>query len=274
MWDVPEPDTTLIPLARDYALQSLKIDNNLGEPYFILGSIKYIHDFDFSGADQDFKKGMELSPDYVWGRIGYANYLTIMNRINESVSISRQTLEQNPQDPWPYLELGFALAQEGRYKEALENYNKHRELSHDPNNANIMGCLYLLYTREGVFNKFLSDQIDTLLGSPRKDIRSVLTDNLIEAGQIFADVGHRAEALNILNEINRRITGGEDVSPYGLGFLYNKLGEKDKALDLFERGYNEEGFNDVYFNGAFKLDDPIRSERRFKELLRKMGFER
>jgi TolB-like protein/Tfp pilus assembly protein PilF len=273
MWDVPEPDITLIPRARDYALQSLKIDNNLGEPYFILAAIKYIHEFDFSGADQDFKKGMELSPDYVWGRLNYANYLTMMNRISESVSISRQTMKLNPQDPWPYLELGFALAQEGRYKEALENYNKHRELSHDPNNGNVMGCLHELYTREGTFNKFLSDQIDTLLGSPRKDIRIVSTDNLIGAGQIFADVGHRAEALKILDEINRRIAGGENVSHYDLGFLYNELGEKDKALDLFERGYNEEGFNDVYFNGSFKLDDPIRSDRRFKELLRKMGFE-
>jgi len=272
MWDVPEPDTTLIPRARDYALQSLKIDNNLGEPYFILAAIKYIHEFDFSGADQDFKKGIELSPDYVWGRLTYANYLTMMNRISESVSISRQTMKLNPQDPWPYLELGFALAQEGRYKEALENYNKHRELSHDPNNGNVMGCLHVLYTREGIFNKFLSDQIDTLLGSPRKDIRIVSTDNLIDAGQIFADVGHRAEALNILNEINRRIAGGENVSPYHLGFLYNKLGEKEKALDLFERGYNEEGFNDVYFNGSFKQDDPIRSYKRFKVLLRKMGF--
>jgi adenylate cyclase len=272
MWDVPEPDTTLIPRARDYAIKSLKIDNNLGEPYFILASIKYIHEFDFSGADQDFKKGMELSPDYIWGRLIYANYLSMMNRISESVSISRQTIKLNPQDPWPYLELGFALAQEGRYAEALENYNKHRELSYNPDNPNVMGCLHVLYTREGIFNKFLSDQIDTLLGSPRKDISTVSTDNLIDAGQIFADVGHRAEALNILNEINRRIAGGEHVSAYYLGFLYNKLGEKDKALDLFEKGYNEEGFNDVYFNGAFKQDDPIRSNKRFKVLLKKMGF--
>ena len=269
MWDVPKPYPEYIPLAMTSALRALEINKELGEPYFVIGSIKYMHEMDFVGAEEAFKKGIKLNPNYVWGRINYANFLTMMRRFEESIAISRQTVKLNPLDPATYIELAAALAYSGQDKEALELFDKSLELK--PNGLNAIGCLTELYSDKGVFNQFLSDQIDTLLGSPRDNIRKISTTDIIYAGQIFARVGKRAEALNILNELNRRAEEGEQLSNIDMGSFYYHLGENEKAIDLFEKGFNNKESWIVV--NLTCVSDSIRSNKRFKELLRKMGFE-
>ncbi|MCX6254466.1 MAG: tetratricopeptide repeat protein [Bacteroidia bacterium] len=270
MWDVPKPYTEFIPQARDCALKALKINKNLGEAYFVIGSIKYIHELDFDGAEQAFKKGMELSPNYVWGRISYTNFLTAMGRYKESITISQQSLKLNPLDHGTYVELGYAMFRNGQDKEALELFNKSLELK--PNNYNTIGCLTEFYSNKGIINHFLSDQIDTLMGSPRNDIRKISTSNLSYAGLIFAKVGYREEALAILDELNRRVEEGKQISQMDLGFIYNGLGDYEKAIDFFEKGFNEKE-SWVWIMDQCR-DDSIRSNKRFKELIREMGFEK
>jgi TolB-like protein len=269
MWDVPKPYPELIPQAKAYALKALEIDKNLGEPYFVLGSIKYIHELDLIGAEQAFKKGMQLSPNFVWGRINYANFLTIMRRFEESIAISRQTVKINPLDPGAYNELAYALAHNGQDKEALDLYNKSLELK--PDLSNVIGCLTEFYSNKGIFNKFLSDRIDTLLGSPHNDISKISTEKLMEAGNIYAKVGRRIEAISILNELNRRDKEGDSVSSIDMGLFYNALGETEKAIDLIEKGFNKK--ESWLCVNLFSDGDSIRSNKRFKKLLGKMGFE-
>ena len=268
MWDVPKPDPEYIPLAMTSALKALEINKDLGEPYFVIGSIKYMHEMDFVGAEEAFKKGMKLNPNYVWGRINYANFLTMMRRFEESIAISRQTVKLNPLDPGTYIELAAALAYSGQDKEALELFDKSLELK--PNGLNALGCLTEFYSGKGIFNQFLSDQIDTLLGSPRDDIRKISTTDIIYAGQIFARVGKRAEALNILNELNRRAEEGEQLSNIDMGSFYYHLGENEKAIDLFEKGFNNK--ESWILVNLTCVSESIRSNKRFIELLRKMGF--
>jgi adenylate cyclase len=268
-WDVPVPYPEFIPLAKTCALKALEINKNLGEAYFVIGSIKYIHEQDFSGAEQDFKKGMELSPNFVWGRISYANLLSIMGRFKESISIGRQTLELNPLDPGTYIELGFALALDGQDKEALKLYNKSLELK--PDSYNAIACLMSYYSERGIFNHFLSDQIDSLTGSSTNNISKASTFNLFRAGQYLAKVGHRAEALNILNELNRRAAEGTHLSSIDMGILYSALGEDEKAIDLLEKGFNEK--ESWILVNIECTSASIRSNIRFQELLKKMGFE-
>jgi TolB-like protein len=268
MWDVPEPDPEYIPLAMNSALKALEINKDLGEPYFVIGSIKYMHELDFVGAEEAFKKGMQFNPNYVWGRINYANFLTLMGRLEESIGISRHSVKLNPLDPATYIELAYPLAQIGQDKEALELYNKSLELK--PNSWNAIGCLTEFYSNKGIYNKFLSDQIDTLMGSPRNEISKISSSNLNSAGKIYAKVGQREEALAILDELNRRADAGEQISQMARGFICNGLGEYEKAIDFFEKGFNEkESWLEILDQCQ---DDSIRSNKRFIELIRKMGF--
>jgi len=269
MWDVPEPNPEFITQSRNCALKALEINKNLGEAYFVIGSISYIHELDFVGAEQYFKKGMKLNPNYVWGRISYANFLTAMGRYNESITISQQSLKLNPLDHGTYVELGFAMFRNGQEKEALELFNKSLELK--PGNFNTIGCLTSFYYNKGIFNQFLSDQIDSLMGSPRIDIRKIPTSSLSYAGLIFANVSHREEAIDILDELNRRAGEGKQISQMDIGFIYNGLGEYEKAIDFFEKGFNEKE-SWTWINDQCR-DDLIRSNPRFIKLLKKMGFE-
>jgi len=269
MWDAPDPDASFIPLAENYANKALEIDSKMGEAYYVLGSIKFMHDNDFDEAERDFKKGMELSPNFIWGVLTYANFLTIMARPQESILISEPIMKTDPLNPLAYIELGFALAHTGQYDKALGLYNRCLELV--PNYPNALGCLGELYCWEGTYNDFLSNYIDTLLGSPLYDIQNITTGKLMEAAGILSSVHQRVETYDILNELNRRIEAGENISYLSLGGIYNNLGEKEKALDLFEEGFNRSEV-DVYFNGGIKLDDPIRADKRFQDLLKKMGF--
>ena len=181
------PDPKFLPQARSFQ-KALELNKNLGEAYFVIGSIKYIHEQNFSGAEQDFKKGMELSPNFVWGRISYANFLSVTGRCKESIPIGRRTLELNPLDPGT-ISSWDGSGMKGQDKEALKLYNKSLELQ--PNSLNAIACLTTFYAERGIFNNFLSDQIDSLTGSSKNNIRKASTSNLIRVGQILAKVGHR-----------------------------------------------------------------------------------
>ncbi len=164
--------------------------------------------------------------------------------------------------------MGFALALDGQDKEALKLYNKSLELKPDFYNA--ITCLAMFYSDRGIFNHFLSDQIDSLTGSSTNNISKASTSDLFRAGQILAKVGHRAEALNIINELNRRAAEGTPLSNIDMGILYCALGEDEKAIDLLEKGFNEK--ESWLLVNIECTSASIRSNIRFKELLKKMGF--
>jgi TolB-like protein/Tfp pilus assembly protein PilF len=269
IWDVPSPSPEFIPKAKTWALKALEINNNLAEAYFVIGAIKYIHEWDWNGSELAFKKGMELNPNYVYGRINYANFLTAMGRFKESITIGQQTLKLNPLDPSVYNELAFAMFFNGQDEEALELCNKGLELN--PNFGQTLTSLVQMYAWKGLFDQAISNwgKIMELNGN---DIRKISAFVLGLAGQAFGVAGHRAEAIPFLNELNRRAEKGDYVAKIYFAFLYKAQGENEKAIAFFEKGFNEKEPLMVWIN-VFFIGDSIQSNRRFKELLRKMRFE-
>ena len=87
-WDVDVPDLSLIPEAVEWAHKALAKDENLGDPYYVLGGIKSMHERDWEEAEEAYRMGMEWNPNNVWGRICYANMLTMMRHFEESIASS------------------------------------------------------------------------------------------------------------------------------------------------------------------------------------------
>ena len=145
-WMVPSPSSEFISQARDFASNALGINNNLAEAYFVIGNIKYIHEWNWNGAEQAFKKGMELNPDYIYGRVSYANFLTAMGRFEESIVIGQQTLKLSPLDPVVYNELAFAMFSNGQYEKALELYNESLDIN--PGFNQTLGLMVMLYSQK------------------------------------------------------------------------------------------------------------------------------
>jgi TolB-like protein len=265
-WMVLEPSEEYIPLAKDCALKALEIDGSLGEAYFILGKLYYLFRWDWTSAEKSFKKGMEFNPNFIYGRIEYANFLSAMGRFEESISISRQTMNLDPVDAIVYNELAFALALNGQYKEALDIVYKSFEI--DPE-----FCKWLLdYTDylKGDFNRTILQWEKLKVSSP-DFLNKMSINDLLSTGKAMAKVGRKGEASIILKELNKREESGGHILPHELASFYHALGEDEKALDFFEKAFNEKQSGLVWINVEFK-NDPIRQNPRFRKLLRKMGF--
>ncbi len=267
-WMVTSPSSEFIPQAKKWALKTLEINKNLAETYFVLGSIKYLYEWDWIGAEQDFKQGMELNPNYVWGRIYYANLLTAMGRFEESIRIGIQTLKLSPLDPTVYGELGFAYFFDGQNEKALELYNMSLELN--PNFIQSLAVMAILYAREGQYDQAISIW-KRELKLFNNEIQKIPAFDLGIAGQVFGMLGRRDEALTLLHELNRRANEEGYMHNSYTAFIYIGLGENQKALELLEKGFNDKDFVLVWLK-VHSMFDPLRSNERFKELLRKMRF--
>ena len=270
-WMVLSPSSELIPKARELALKALEIDKNLGEAFFILGVLDYVYKWDWDGAEQAFRKGMELSPNYIWGRLYYANFLTAMGRFNESIEIGQRTLEIGPLDPLVYNELAWAMILNGNYNEALKLLHKSLELN--PDFFQTLWVLMVVNGNTGSFDHAISDW-ERLLKLYDYDFRRIGGLSLAVAGENFVKAGNRDEALKILDELNRRDEKGDIGANLWLAILYNVLEEKDKAIEFLERGFIKKELQMVWINTFIFKGDSIRSNKRFKELLREMGFEK
>jgi TolB-like protein len=267
-WDVAVPSSDFIQQSRDWALKALKINKDLAEAYFVIGSIKYIHEWDWNGAEENFKKGMELNPNFVYGRLNYANFLTAMGRFKESITIGQQSMKLSPLDPGVYNELAFAMFFDGQEEKALELTHKSLELN--PNFSQTVGLLVQFYAWKGHFDQAMLNW-RKLMSLNDDDIHKISVFYLGSIGQAFGVAGRRTEVIPFLNELKRRAEKGDYVPKTDFAFLYQALGETEKAIEFFEKGLNEKETPMVWIN-VFYRNDSIRSNNQFKQLLREMKF--
>jgi TolB-like protein len=268
-WDVPLPDLKFKPVSMDLALHALELNKELGEAYYIIGAIKAYHEQDWTGAEEAFKKGMKYSPNFVWGRIAYQNFLSLNRQFEKSIALGRETIKLDPLDAGVYVELGYPLWLDGQDEEALELYNKSLDLN--PGYDNAIALLIQFYAHKGIYNKFVADNIENWLDSYDHNIQRIPASDISFMGKIYAMAGQKAAALKMLNELLRRADEGEETSYSGLGDIYNAIGDYEKAIEYFVKSYNEnEPF--LYLIYADYNIDSLRSDERFKDLLKKLGF--
>jgi TolB-like protein/Tfp pilus assembly protein PilF len=269
-WDVPLPDLKYKPIAMDLALNALRLNNELGEAYYIIGAIKAYHEQDWKGAEEAFKKGMEYNPNFVYGRIAYANFLTLNRRFEESIALGRETLKLDPLDAGVYNELGYPLWLDGQDEEALELYNKSLDLN--PGFDNAKALLLQFYAHKEIYNQFVADLCDDFMERYDNDPKGISGDDLGFYGKIYAMAGHQEEAKKMLNELLRRADQGEETSYLGIGDIYNAFGNYEKAIEYYEKSYDERELFRYLIYADYNIDS-LRSDERFKALVKKLGFE-
>ena len=277
-WDFGVADSRLIPVARKWALKALELDQNLGDPHYVLGGISYLHEWDWEAAEKAFLIGMKLNPNHVWGRSMYSNLLLMMRRFEEAIDISEYTLKLDPLDPAPYMELGAAYWYNGQKEKGYELYIKGLELQPDLWNFNRLLSVY--YLEKGTNYQFIYDFIEDhlcegLLEEDSVDLQKVRAGALGDAGYFMAQMGHSDEAIRIMNELTRRVDEGEeDISYMNMGLLYYVLGEIETAVDFLELSYEaREPFMFVINLVPEFNDEELRSNPRFQALIKELGFE-
>jgi serine/threonine protein kinase/tetratricopeptide (TPR) repeat protein len=258
------------PKARAAAFRAVELGPQLAEAYTSRGLIRNRHEWDWSGAGQDFLRAIALSPGYPLGHLWYGQFLGQLGRTQESLREASRAAELDPLSAQVLINYGIALTHTGQYEAAAAQVRKALEL--EPNSADAHQRLGEAYLHLGHFADAIREFQTTrsLLGR-----RGRVVPVLVRLGIAYARSGHREQALQILENLKSAEARGE-TPPSGfavnLAYLYGELGDKDRAFLLLDKAYQEHDHNLTNLR-VNPLGEPLRSDPRFKPLLKKVGLE-
>lgn len=249
-----------MPKAKEAALKSLQIDNNFAEGYSALALVKFRYDYDFSGAERDFRRGIELNPGAFNVHAEYGTFLAIMNRPEEASRELQRADELDPLALMNKVHLGMPYIYSRDYDKAIALFQKAVDV--DPAYGYAHYWLGGAYMFKGMHEKAIEEFKKASL--PEDDPGTIST-----FGMTYARWGKRAEAQKALDKLNQLSKKGYVAAAFYAN-IYAALGEKEQALDWLEKAYE---YRDPILTGLRYEPtwDALRSEPRFIELLRKTG---
>ncbi|MDQ2974275.1 MAG: tetratricopeptide repeat protein [Acidobacteriota bacterium] len=247
------------PKAKAAAEKALAIDGTLAEAYTALGQVKAFYEWDWNGAEAEFQKGISLNPNYPLLHHWRSLNLIAMGRMDEARAAMRRALELDPL-LIIYVNLGRIDYYEGRYDQAIKQYQRALEL--DENFMRTHLRLGLAYVGQGRFQEALAEyhRASQIAGDTPQVSANI--------AYVMAVSGKRSEALAGLTELQERAKR-QYVPPYDIALIYVGLGEKDKAFAWLEKAYNDHSTEMIYFK-VEPLLAPLRSDSRYQDLLRRM----
>jgi serine/threonine-protein kinase len=246
--------------ARTAVTRALELDGGLAEAHSMLGFLRFARDFDWVGAEQEFKRALELNPNSGATCDAYGLMLTALERYDEALEMQRRAHEL---EPLAYrLDIATTFLRAGRNDEALQIANHAIEL--DPHFVKGRATLGWAYLQKGMPEQGLAELEKAVSLAPGSTLF------LAQLGQALALTGKTSEARKVLLRLEE-LSRERYVSPYHLAYVYTGLGEKDTAIDWLERAYEERAGGVYGIKGSF-LFTTLRSHPRFTALLTKMNL--
>jgi len=247
--------------AREAAQNALKLDPELGAAYCTMGYLKGVADFDWQGAEQDFRRAIELNPGSADAYALYGRLCAAMERYDEAIDLQNRAHEL---DPLAHrIDIVTTLLRAGRYDEAIVEGENARAL--DPDYDRAMATLGWAYFLSGRKKEGLSELERAVTASPGNTLW------LGQLGEAYALAGDKKKAQAILRDLEKRGETGY-VSPYHFAYVYTGLGQADDAIDWLERAVAKRTGPAYSIKGSFLLT-PLHAHPRFHALLRELKLE-
>ena len=246
--------------AKAAALRALEIDDRMAEAHSSLALVLFRHEWDWNEAERQFKRAIELDPNYAIAHHYYGRYLSAVGHLDEAIREVKLAQELDPLS----LRIGVTLAEllylDRRYDEAIAQFRKTLEM--DPNFASAHEFLALAYEQKQLFKEAVEEMLRSkaLLGTSPQTLGALKT--AYEKGGIN---GYRRQALGLLKD---RLEGGA-VAPYRVAVLYACLGDNDHAFEWLERAFADRSVWIAYLRYDPRLD-ALRAEPRFQALLKRI----
>ena len=251
-----------IPKAKAAALKALELDVTLAEARTSLAFIKLHYDWDWRGAEEEFKRAIAMNPNYANAHHWYSHYLMAMGLVEESLTASRKAFALEPLVLVMNLHLGWHHFFARQYDAAIECLRKTLEL--EPGFEQAHRYLGWAYQKKEMFAEAetaLQQAISLFNGS-------------IEAhamlGSVYASSKQTNKALHVIDEL-RETSKQRYVSPFFIALIYANLDQKDYALTWLEKAYEDRSDLLIYLKIDPRLDN-LRSDPRFINLLQRVGF--
>jgi serine/threonine protein kinase/Flp pilus assembly protein TadD len=250
------PPTETMPKAKEAALKALRIDDTLSDSHRSLGIVKAYYEWDWAGAEQEFKRAIDLNPNSPEAHSAYGRYLTVTGRNVEALAEMKRSQELG--DPPSATGLLFALAGAHQYDRLIEEGRKMEP------NAYLHSWMGVAYSEKGMHAEAIAEL------QKAASLSRGATLMKAQLGHAYAVAGRRAEAENSLSEL-KALAGQRYVSPYDIALIYVGLGDKEQAFAWLEKAYQERARR----LWALKVNpswDSLRSDSRFADLLRRIGL--
>jgi TolB-like protein/tetratricopeptide (TPR) repeat protein len=239
------------PKAKAAAMKALEIDDTLVDPHLTLGWAKLRFDWDWTGADSECRRALQLNPSNALAHMEYASFLPFLGRLDEAKAEIKQAQELNPLSSLPYLYLGVVFIYSHQYDEAIEQVRKTIEIFHlEDRNFFAHFLLGLSYRGKGMFKEAIAEHEKDVALIPESPL------HLGHLGYSYGLAGKKAQALKVIDQLKEQ-SKRKYVAPYDIALVYIGLGDKDQAFAWLEKGYQAHS-NDMSNLKADPTFDPLR----------------
>ncbi len=255
-----QPPREAYPKAKSAAMKALELDESLGEAHCTLGFFRLLYDWDFPAAEAEYKRAIELSPNFANAWDGYGFFYKATGQSEAAIRAGARAQELEPLSLFITLSLGWAYYFARQYDRALEQGRK--ALDMDPN----FGFAYWHRGMAYIQQKRFADAVTALrkaisLSGPAATFVSYL-------GYANAKLGKEREAQQMIAQLERA-SKRHYVSSYFIAMIHLGLGDLDRTFELLEKAYEERsGF--LAFIRIEPMLDALRDDPRFKELVEKI----
>ncbi len=248
-----------MPRAKAAAERAIELDNELAEGYTSSGFVKLAYDWNWPAAERDFKRAIELNPNYATAHQWYASYLLQMGRFDDATEEIKRAQQLDPLSLIINANKGYYLYFARQYDAAIEQYRKTLEI----NPGFGVGRFYLAeaYVQKKMYAEAIAE-FQKIISSPADDLKTAAA-----LGYAYAQSGRREEAQKILNEM-MELSKNRYVSPLYIATVHTGLGDQDQAIEWLYKAYDARHPGLV----LIKVDpmfDSLRADARFQELLKR-----
>jgi TolB-like protein/DNA-binding winged helix-turn-helix (wHTH) protein/Flp pilus assembly protein TadD len=249
------------PKAKAAALKALEFDNSLADAHNSIAYVKLTYEWDWTGAEEGFRRSLALNPGYAHGHHWYAHLLLSSGRREEALAESTRALELDPVSPIINLHLGWHYLYTQQYDQAIEQLAKTLELDRDYALAH--WYLGLAYEQKRMY----TDAFREL--SRAKELLPANLAVQCDIGHLYAVSGDKGNAEKVIAGLKKE-SAHRYVNQYELALIYIGLGRTDQAFKSLDRAFLDHSDMLVYLGVDPRLDS-IRSDSRFAELMRRVG---
>src|ERR1700691_5717513 len=248
------------PEAKAAALKALELDNTLGEAHNSLAFVLDGFDWDFDAAGKEFRRAIELNPGYATAHHWYAWHLSLLGRFDEAIAEMKRAQNLDPLSLIINADLAELLGLAHSYDESIRQSRKTIEM--DPNFALAHNHLAQAYLQKHMYDEAVAELQEAVKLSGDSP---TCVANLARA---YVASGKRSEAVKWLGDLKKRSNPGYSNASE-IAVIYASLGDTDQAMNWLEKGYENRFNPGVLLRPGF---DPLRSDLRFQNLVRRIGL--
>ena len=263
-WIGQLPPKEVYPKAREAAIRALELDDRLAEAHNALASVKRDYDWDWPGAEREYKRAIELNPSYATAHQWYSELLGALGRKQELIAEINRAQQLDPLSPVINTEKGIMLLwATGRTDLALEQLQKTRDM--DPNFPHVHWHLGMVHLSRGELGEAAAELQMAVTLSPKA---TMYKGGL---GHVYARAGRTPEARRLLEELNE-LSKRRYVSGLDLASIYTGLGEKENAFASLEKAYQQREPRLIFWLNHHPEFEVLRSDPRMRDLVRRVGL--